>query len=267
MATFKRLISMNIKACMQYKVHFLFHAFVQAFVILVNYALFRSIYIFNGAADIKGYSLMQIVWYYEAINFVYIFVWNMIHYNMSQKVISGDLVTDLMHPVSLFTLGLTDAIGERLVGILLEFVPSIILLSILVFPTFMTFLSLMRFLIIVIIGFFLYYSFSFTISLIVFAVKNSTTVVALKEVVAAALGGVYIPLEYLSASFSRFLDFLPFKYMFYWPAQFFLNRDLTQNWSFFFEILGIQILWTIFFLLIGKALYRIAIKKFCAAGG
>ncbi len=234
MSAFKKLISMNIKSCMQYKLGFLMSLIIQPFVLLINYALFKSIYAYNDTNSIKGYNLMQIVWYYQAINFVFVFIWNWVHTNISSKVLNGDLVMDLLRPVSLFKLELADAIGQRIVGVLLEFLPAIVIYSLIIFPTFVTIYSMIRFFVVIFFAFFLYYAFGFTVSLIVFAVKNSTTVTAVKEIIAAALGGAYIPLEYFPAGFNRFLDFLPFKYIFYWPGSILFEYENDAELEFLF---------------------------------
>jgi ABC-2 type transport system permease protein len=267
MSVFIEAVRQHMKVFMRYKSSYLITLVLIPLLMLINISLFKSIYSFNQTVSIKGYTLEQMVWYYTTVNFVFVFIWNFTHTRISEKILSGDLVIDLLRPISLFRSELAHAVALRLVGILLEFVPNIFLYSLIIFPSFITPLSLIRFFIIIIFAFVLYYMISFLIGLLAFIVKNNMTVIALKEVVITALGGVFIPLEFLPGGLNRVLDFLPFKYIFYWPIQVFLNKGNTGDWRFFFEIVGVQIIWSLFFYILCRLLWKRVVKQFCAAGG
>lgn len=73
---------------------------IQSILLLINMSLFKSIYAYNDATSIKGYDFEQMVWYYTSYYVILSFVWNGITHEISRKVLSGQLATDLLKPIS-----------------------------------------------------------------------------------------------------------------------------------------------------------------------
>ena len=228
MKSFCEMIKMNIKIYIQHKWGFLFTLFVQPVVLLINYFIFTSIYAYNGTAVIKGYEVNQMIWYYTAVHFVSIFIWNNAHQNISSKVLSGDISVDLLKPTNLYLIELADAIGLRLVGILLEFLPAVFIYS--------------------------------------FLLKRSQTINAIKDVLVNVFGGVLIPLEFYPQAIAGVLDYLPFKYIFYWPVQFFLNRHVGEL-SVFLRVTVIQLIWILLLFALAQVMSKSMMRRYCAVGG
>lgn len=257
---------MNIKSCMQYKLGFFLTIFVQPAQIVVMHLLFKGLYAYNQTQSVKGYSLNEMIWYFIAVSFIFIFIWNFTHTNLSRKIISGDLSVDLIRPVSVMQLELADAIGLRIAGVICEFFPSIILMSFLYPPAFLTVFSMLRFFLVIAGSFLLYFMMSFFIGLFAYLVKNSTTILIVKNLVVPAIGGIHFPLEFLPEPINHVLDYLPFKYIFYWPIQFFLNRPAARESFFVFNIFFIQMIFALLFYLLSKGFYRYIAKEYCATG-
>ena len=87
----------------------------------------------------------------------------------------------------------------------------------------------------------------------------------MKEALITLLGGVYFPLEFLPDRLNAFLDLLPFKYVFYWPIQFFLNNNVNE--MLMLRIIVKQLIWSLILYVLSKFITRIMIKKYCAVGG
>lgn len=266
METFKEQVKIHVKQHIQHKWGFLFTLFVQPFILLVNYYIFTSIYQYNGTAEVKGYGVSQMIWYFTAVHFVSVFIWNNTHYNISSKVLSGDITIDLLKPVSLYKLELADAVGLRIVGVLLEFIPAVFIYSMIVFPEFITWKSIIQFFVTAVLSFFLYYNIGYLVGMLSFSLKRSGTVNAVKDVLVNIMGGVLIPLEFYPQAFAKILDYLPFKYIFYWPVQFFLNR-FPDDGMLFGRVIGLQTVWIIVFYVIDKLVTTLMLRRYCAAGG
>ena len=266
MAVFLKLVEMDLKVCLQYKLGFFITVFVQPFEILVIHLLFKGLYAYNQTQLVQGYSLNEMIWYFIVVRFVFIFIWNWTCVDMSDKIISGKLTLDLVRPVSVMKLELANALGDRIMGVLLEFIPSMLLLSLLYPPKFLIAYSMLRFFIVIIGSFLLYFMISFFISLFAYPIKNSTTIIIVQNFIIPAIGGINFPLEFLPSGVNRVLDFLPFKYIFYWPIQFFLNRPATREPFFVFRIFLIQMLFTLVFYLLSKLFYNHIAKEYCATG-
>jgi len=218
-------------------------------------------------SSIKGYSLDQMIWYFTVVNFIWAFIFNHTDSNISYKIISGNLAIDLLRPMSLFRFELGIAVGFRIVGILIEVIPGVALYSLIYYPKFLTALSIMRFLIVVISSFTLHYLLNFMIGLMSFLLKNNSSLSALKWFVLSFAGGAFMPLEFLPDWVNRVNNYLPFKYMFYWPIQFFLNKAGAQEWSELLHVFSIQLVWVLVMYILCKILWNKVANKFCAVGG
>lgn len=267
MNAFAELVKLHFKVFIQYKWGFAMSLLVQPIIIIINIALFSSIYAHNNSTMIKGYSLDQMIWYFNATSFVYIFIWNFTDIRISERILSGDLAIDLLRPISVFRIELSNAISLRVVGVLIEFIPGIFLYSIIFYPSFLSILSTLKFILLAMTAFILYYLCNFILGLLAFYVKNNTSLSGFRVALMAIAGGAGIPMEFYPDKLANFLEYLPFKHMFYWPVQIFLNKPDVQSLDFFIKTIGIMFIWIIIFYLLAKIFWNAAIKQFCSVGG
>jgi ABC-type uncharacterized transport system permease subunit len=78
----------------------------------------------NRADSILGYSLAQMIWYFAAVSFTWYFIYNSADTNISGKVLSGALISDLQKPLSLFQNELANAMAIRLLSVVFNFIPA-----------------------------------------------------------------------------------------------------------------------------------------------
>ncbi len=267
MKVFSEVIKLNFKISFQYRWTFAMTLFVQPILLFINIALFKSIYAYNDTASIKGYGFEQMVWYYTAYYVVLSFVWNSITSDISESILSGELAISLLKPISFFRFLLGGAIASRMVALLVDFLPGMIIYSLILFPSFITLKSLASFIVIAVLAFFLNYMFSFLLGMSAMIIKNNSSISAIKDVFIAIVGGGLIPLEFMPGWLNSIFDFLPFKYIIYWPIQFFLNRVEGDTVNALLKIGMIQIIWIIVFYIAIRVLWKRLMRRFCAAGG
>jgi ABC-2 type transport system permease protein len=78
------------------------------------------------------------------------------------------------------------------------------------------------------------------------------------------LSGHMFPLDLLPDSIRAFVDFLPFKYLAYFPAAVFLGK--IQGWE-MVEGLMIEIGWVVFFVVLSRFLWHRGVKRYSGFGG
>ena len=264
---FPEIIRVSFKSLFQYRWTFAVTIVTQPFVLLLNMALFTSIYAYNHTDMIKGYGYEQMVWYFLSFMIVNAFVWNATTIIMSNKILSGDLTADLLLPVSVSKLELGGSIASRIIAIIMDFIPTMIICSFILFPSFITAASFARFIVIVIPAFFLNYYWAFLLGLFAMVLKNNSFLYALNNLFAAFAGGAFIPLEFFPGWANRVIALMPFKYVFYWPIQFFLNKAPADTWDAVPGILMIQICWLSILVILCALFWKILIRRYCAAGG
>jgi ABC-2 type transport system permease protein len=240
---------------------------IEPIVIFVNISLFNTIFKLNNTNTLLNYSLSQIIWYFAAINFVWIFIWNMTDDRISKGILSGDIAMYLIQPIPILKRELANTLADRFCAIIFEFIPCLIIYSFIYFPDFMTVYSLIRFLFLVMFSFIMLFLINFLIGLASFFIKSNISLQALKGIIISFAAGALIPFEFFPEWLQNFLLSLPFQYLFYWPVQFFLNKEITQNIFFFMKIISIQIIWITILYICTVILWKISVKRFCSVGG
>ncbi|WP_127534466.1 ABC transporter permease [Paenibacillus kobensis] len=258
---------MNLKMFIAYPKGFAISIIIFPFVLLLNIYLFKSIYAYNGTSHIKGYDLSQMIWYYAVTTFVWVFTFNFADRRMANYILSGQMGTMLLRPMSLFRFELANAIALRITGVLFEFVPNMIVYWLMYPPAFLTWTSFGKFLAIIAMAFCLHFLINYLIGLSALITQNNGGVTAVKGALVVLLGGSLIPLDFLPGWLQRICDALPFKYIFYEPIRFFINHPDTQSGSAFVQVLLIQLAWILGLYAACRAVWALLIKKVVVAGG
>lgn len=266
MKGFSEIIKLEFKGCMQYKFAFMITILTQPLMLFINMALFTSIFQFNGATEIVGYNLGQLIWYNTCTGFIWTIVFTYTDYEISHRIVTGELGIDLLRPMSLLDYHFARAIGFRLTALLTELLPGILIYSLIYFPYFMTPLSVLKFIGSVTLSFMIMYMVSFLTGLVAFVLKRNDSIIGIKAFLINMLGGCFIPLDFFPPGIQSILAFLPFEYIFYWPTQFLLNTKLSQGTDTFLRIIGVQALMIVILYAACKFFWKRAAKRFCAVG-
>lgn len=266
MRKFWEIVKINYKSLVQYKWTFAMSVLAQPFVMVVNFLVFYAIYSYSEQGQIKGYDMEQMVWFYTANLLVNSFVWNNAVGEMSHKILSGDLSNDLLKPMSVFTYGLSNTVASRMIAVMMDFLPGMVVYSLILPPSFMTPASMFRFLVLMVPTFFLNYLLSFLVGLCAMVIKNDTSLQAVSGVLIAFAGGSLLPMEFYSGWLDMLMDFLPYKYVYYYPIQIFLNKCIGNIWEMWGRIICIQGIWLLALYALYKLVWGRAVKRYCAVG-
>ena len=267
MDVFFVLMKLNIRIVLQYKKSLAVSIISDPIVILMVSVCFKAIYSNIQDNEVLGYSLSQMIWYFAGATLIWFCVWNSVDSNISNKVLSGDLSVDLLKPVYLFNIEFVNALSSRLISFFIEFIPCAVIFGLIVFPDFITVYACIKFIVLSIGSFVLYFIINYIIGITSFYIKSNYSLQSLRIFLITLSSGAMIPLEFYPAVFRKILSVLPFQYMFYWPIQMLMNRDSVKGYIVFTKIIGMQFLWIVVLYFIGRLFWNRAIKKYCAAGG
>lgn len=267
MKKFMEVMKINFKSLFQYKWTFAMSLMTQPIIFVIDYIVFRSIYSYGGRTDIQGYTMEQMVWFFTANLLVNAFVWNPCVGELSGKILSGDLSTDLLRPISFYRYEMARCVSSRFISIIVDFLPGIILYSLILPPKFITFISLIKAFLVIIPAFFLNYITASLIGLCAMWVKNSSSLYAISTILISFAGGCLIPMEFYPAWLVRLTDFLPYKYIYYLPIQFILNREMVQGSSVLVQTLLIQMAWILALRLLYQLAWKHLLEHYGAVGG
>jgi len=266
MRTLIEIIKIEFKEDLQYTFAFMMSIIVQPIILLINIALFTSVYAYNNTSQILGYDLGQMIWYMTSAHFIWVIVFNFADYRISDRVLSGDLNMDLLRPLSLFKYELGIAIGLRVTAFFTELIPGLIVFSIIYFPSFMSGISVVKFCVSILFSFLIMYMLNFLTGLTAFKLQNNASITGIKVILMSILGGSAIPLEFFPVPIRQVLMFLPFEYIFYWPIQFFLNTQSSHGLSVFVRTIGIQTVWVVLLYGLCRWFWHKASRNFSAVG-
>ncbi len=267
MKLFFSLLKIQMKIVFQYRKTLLLSLIGDPVLLLITTISLKAIYAYNQADTIVGYELSQMVWYFAAITLVWQCIWNNADMSISNKILSGDLSIVLLKPLSLLKYEMAGAWGSSIMGFDFQFIPCFLIFSIIFFPSFMNFFSIVKFLFSVSLSLFIYFFMNFAIGLCAFSIKSIYSIQNIKLVIISLAAGASIPIDFYPLWARNILSFLPFPYLFYWPIQLLLNKKSFQGTVFFLKIILFQFLWLIILFLLVKFFWKAAIKKYCAVGG
>lgn len=261
-------IKLNMKTLFQYRKTFFLSAIIQPIELIVGIVIFTSVYKFGNYDTIHGYSLTQMVWYIGGMQILGNIIWNITDSRVSNQILDGSLSIHLLKPASLFQFELANAVAFRSIGILFETIPILAIQSILFFPSFLTWVSTMKFAVCALLSFFLFFLVNFLVGMAAFIIKSNSSIISFKFILISFFGGtMIIPLDFFPEWLQTVSLFMPFRYLYYDPLQFFLNRETAQSLSYFGQVVGMQMLWIALLYLTIKLLWPRVIKRYCAVGG
>jgi len=223
---------------------------------------------FQTKGIIAGYTLSSITLYYFGVMMINSLISTHPHYFLSEEIRSGAFSNYLVKPIKLAVYKLASALSWRAVRVIF-FIPLILILW-QVFPAQSTHLS---FSLITLVLFIFSLSLSLLINFFIKMILGLTTIWFTEagwlflsfNIVASLFSGDMIPLDLLPSGLMAVNNFLPFKYLVYFPLSLILNKISTVKELFLG--LTIEFFWVIFFYLLYRLVLRRGIKNYCAYGG
>jgi ABC-2 type transport system permease protein len=184
---------------------------------------------------------------------------------IGDKIISGQIATDLIKPISLKTYLFSEYIGSTIYRLIFTLIPLLICIN--------AFLDLsinfkvhniIFFLFAVVNASLLYFFLSYTVGLLSFWYGNLGNLNILVDSSITLFSGSIIPLWFLPKKILFIFNFFPFKLLYFSPISIILNKvNITTS----IIIIIQQYLWIIFFILASKKIYNKGIKKISIQGG
>ena len=229
----------------------------------IFFTLWTTIYSKNNINSIQSYTLTGIITYYFITEFIFKFdVAQSIYLNWT--VWTGYFSNDLVKPWSIPIVYIIDAVTERLLVVVMA-IPVFAVIyffarSYIVFPSA---LNLTLFVITLIFSFLLNITFNLIFHALVFKYGDQEGTIELVNYIAIFLAGGFFPIAFLPQGLKFIFELLPFKYLYYIPANIFLGKltlhEIVVAWL-------MIILWSILFYSIFHSLYQKGLKFYTGVG-
>ncbi len=236
-------------------------ALLEAFIILIAWYFFFK---YLGITEFKGYSFNDLVVYYLIVTMLanLLYSWISIHFDLQWLIISGKISDYLTKPWNIIVVLLFKSFGSKLVFLATSL--AIFIVVLLLGSIDLSLLRLLEFLIVVFLSLTFYFTFLVFVGLLTFWFEDIWAISWMFFTLVHILSGKLFPLEFYPKFILKFLDYLPFKYLYSIPT-----KTLIEGVSFnlFLKSVFVLVVYILVFSFVAKKLWNKGIKKINIYGG
>jgi len=238
---------------------------------IVTYFIYVSVYyfiwkaIYANSAAIEGFDFGAMLTYVAVGWIIRSFYFNNIDQDLSQQVAEGKLVMDLIKPVNIQFMYISQALGESIFRLGLLTLPTAVIL-LLVYPVKRpaSWAHLMGFLVSAILTFFIVAGINFAVGTLAIRLISILGLLRAKYFLLELFSGLLIPISFFPHGVQTALDFMPFKYISYVPLLIYLGKVQGRSLA---AALGMQLFWVAALLALGHVMWKWSSRKITIQGG
>jgi len=256
------VIKIALKNEIAYRLDFVIWACLLPLFVIVYYFLWKSIFSYSSQTVIRGFTFEALISYYVISMVVSMFAHTSIDRQIAKRVRSGNLLVDLIKPITFIRIKFYQFLGHKLMNLFVYVIPLLAIGYILINIT-VTYLNLILFIISVALAMILMFLFAFTFGMVSFWTTKYEGLSTIRQGISWFLSGGLVPLTFFPAYFQKISYFLPFQYFRYIPTQIFLGHFPLKVT---FLMIGAQIVWIAILFAVVKISWRKAIAKFTGVG-
>lgn len=267
MGVFYHVFSHHLRQVLQYRGALLLSLFLHPLIMVFHTLMFKGIYEYNHQQTLLGYTLPQMIWYFGSIHFFYYLVWNNIDKSINEKVLYGGFEVQLLKPFSIMAWEFSQLASQKILSVIIEFVPVYLIYYFICFPDFMSVTGLCQYLILSVLALIQFFLMGFTMGVLSFKLNNLTFLNSIKFIIVNIFAGAAFPIEFFPEILKKIILVLPFHYLYYTPVQFLLGRVNIGVWKVFAECVMLQMLWILAFFIIARSVLNRTMKSYMSVGG
>lgn len=233
---------------------------------LLRIFIFWGIYLalYNGKSEVDGVTMTMVTTnFILSMGLSTVFCVN--DFYLPDRIQNGSIANEMLLPVSIHGRMLADNLGNALFQLVFHFIPAVVI-SVLVMGIHAPagFAMFALFLLSAIFGYGVLWTISFALQMLAFWLINVWSIMTIKNVFINVLSGSMIPLWFMPDWMKGVLTFTPFSSIYFTPVQIYLGQlSVTEIVKGF----GVQLIWILLFIFLGKILWRQGQKKLVVQGG
>lgn len=230
--------------------------------IFVNIYIWKAIYEEEAVVDGVQFKILIT---YVVLSFLLQCVYSMDEYHIEYKVRTGAIGLDLLKPINFCTYVFSYNMGILVFRLVMQLIPALIV-SIILFSMLPPFSLVMFgfFLLSMILGYLVLYNLNFIIWVSSFWFYWTFSLVTIKDAAVMILSGALLPLWFMPQALVEFINLTPFASIYYIPLTIYLGQVPMDEIA---VVLVKQVVWALALFIIGKLLWRTALKKLVVQGG
>lgn len=246
-----------------FRSNFIFSIVGSLLQMVLIYFLWKSIYA-GQPEGLSSFPFMTAFTYLAVSGTIRGLVETWMEYPLSNSIIHGGILIDLILPMDLHFRTLANAFSLFIGKLITTAIPSFLVLFLVFKIPVPTGPNALLFSISVIFSLLISVNFEFFVGVSAFELESILGVKFVKDSIILFFSGAVIPIPFFPEAFQKVLMVLPFQAMYHTPASIFLGSFSTAQT---FRMLLVQLLWLIFFMAAGRLFYRKLIVRLTINGG
>jgi viologen exporter family transport system permease protein len=254
----------EIKSFMSYRFAFFVYIISQGFMVLVTYFLWKAIYDSSMNPILGGFTFTEMTSYVVVGFFTNVIVNSVPTMLIAREVADGSIAMNLLKPIHYRGRVFAIAIGSLIASGFISVFPFIIIFIAsgwIIWPGIGQFII---YFISVLFSFLTMFGFQFCFSILAFYTTYFFGLNMASTVMIKFFSGALIPLTFFPDSIKNVFSLLPFASMNYTPVMIYLGKMTEYE---IYKNIAIQLIWIVFFYLLGGLLWQHAIKRLTILGG
>jgi len=259
-----------------YRTHSMVSIFVGPVYFIVQYFIWTAVYggmsstagpfSTAGFSTLNGIEYSQMIRYFGVTTLIGYLTMDFADWNLSMLIRTGKFLTFALRPLNHRFFALSQKIGHRTLGFIVEFIPCILIFTFL-FKVDMRPANLPWTLLSIALAFFMNFFVNYCIGMVSFWIVQSEGIRSFYTILGGLFSGVMLPLVFFPKPLQIIQFFLPFQYTSYVPAMVFLgNYTLGDIQLSIPAIVAVQAVAVLFAYMASELLYKAAMKQFTAVG-
>jgi ABC-2 type transport system permease protein len=257
---------MGLKNSMEYRANFLISIISVIFPVTIQYFLWTAVFKASSQKVVYGYDYHQMIAYAISSAIIVKFTAGGFEWEIADDVKNGGLSKFIIRPVGYIKYRISSFLGTKSVQalIMLVIMGGIYIAMQEVFDFQLTACRACVFLLALFMALILNFMIIFSISMSAFWINEVWGIFVIFNLLNSVVCGGVFPLDIFGKNILKLFDYLPFKYVIYYPVNILTGRTSIDYAG---HIIILQMIWIGVMLLVANFLWKIGMKKYTAAGG
>lgn len=261
-----RTFQMGLKNSMEYRVNFLLSIVSVIFPVTIQYFLWTAVFKASAENTVYGYDYHQMIAYAISSAIIAKFTAGGFEWEVADDVKNGGLSKFIIKPVGYIKYRMSSFLGTKSIQALIMLIIMGIIYTVMieVFKFQLTAYRAGVFILSLFMALILNFMIIFSISMLAFWINEVWGIFVVFNLLNSVVCGGIFPLDIFGKNILQLFDYLPFKYVIYYPVNILTGRT---DVNFAGHIIMLQLFWIGVMAVIVNLLWQIGIKKYIAAGG
>jgi ABC-2 type transport system permease protein len=247
-----------------YRTHMLATLVVGPVYFLVQYSIWTAVY--STRDTIGGMDLAQMITYFGIVAVANYIVFDFADWNLQMLVRTGKFLTFLMRPLSHRYFALSQKVGHRALGFMLEFIPVYLVFwlvfGIRLMPANFVWASAS-----LLLSFLMVFLINYCVGMTAFWLTNTGGIRGVFLIFRDMCAGVFVPLSFFPDWVQNVMFYLPFQFMIYVPVRVFIGKyELAGHVLSIPHVVGLQAVAVGCMWLLSEIIWRLGIRRFTGVG-